>query len=771
MLITLGGELLREVSFGLPHRKSFLQDGGAKGLTNHVFPRPPIFLMKARIFFGQPAVAPLLAGLLLGTVSCRKEQAPTESVKSVPIVFASELNTNAVGSLPGGVYRSQASSPIHWQPWTKETMARAKDANRLVFAVIAMPQQPGFQSVLAELAKDPTLVSAINDTYVPVLIDGDASREIGLLTADLSTEIKRPLQLPLLLWLSPDGNPVAWIPVSGSSTENIVDVFNQSHSMVTQMWGEDVTYVLENSGRDNANRKARFAERKNAKVMSPQPAEDAMRSLRQLTSFYDTFSRSFDESGGLFPAGSIDLLASAAVHPGVPSDVRTKCRDTVRELMKDLVPSPMFDPLEGGVFTSRKGNSWAFPSFTKDCGAQARSAVSLFRAHRAIGDPRILEKAVGVLAFAEKEFITPEGLYSVGLANESNPVDWLWRVEDVEKELPAEDAAWWIKATGMKGLGNLPSEVDPRREFFRSNSMGLSKSMPEIAAELSLTPEEFAPRFEMTRKKLLGVRNARLGQVIRDTSSHAGATFRMISAYTAAFSETGDEKYRKAAVELLVKARTAFADGPKLRLFTKPAPASIGEARAFIYGLALQASLDVADITSDEKWVTWAEDLATTAAELFTGEDFLKECPDDAKIIDLPVTDLLMLFDDSTAGLVSSADSRLAERSRPVVESFSKLATPLPTYTVERPILHTDLLQAIIARHFRVSVLMGDNISPALKLSVERLPIRMVQRRAAKSKDEVPAGSVKVVFQNGDPVIVSTPEALQEVVLPSLKNS
>ena len=138
-------------------------------------------------------------------------------------------------------------------------MQRAKAANRLVFCVIAMPQQPGFQSVLARMASDPALLYAINQYYVPVLIDGDASREVGLLTADLCSEIKRGLQLPLFVWMTPDGNPVAWIPVSKSSAENVSELFNQSHSMVTRMWAEDSGYVTNNSAMDNDNRRERLS--------------------------------------------------------------------------------------------------------------------------------------------------------------------------------------------------------------------------------------------------------------------------------------------------------------------------------------------------------------------------------------------------------------------------------------------------------------------------------------------------------------------------------
>jgi hypothetical protein len=294
----------------------------------------------------------------------------------------------------------------------------------------------------------------------------------------------------------------------------------------------------------------------------------------------------------------------------------------------------------------------------------------------------------------------------------------------------------------------------------------LVKTLAEMAAAESQTPEAFAPRFDAAKARLLAVRDARIGKQARDDCSHAGATFRMVSAYAAAFGVTGDEAYRSKALALLKRAREAFYLAPRLRVFSKKAPDSIGAGRAFDYALALQTVLDVASISSDESWLFWSEDLATAAAELFSGNEFLKECPDDAKLIDLPLSDLMMVFDDSTAGLVSSAECRLAARGRPLVTSFSELATPMPTYALQRPVLHTDLLLATMARHYRVMVVPGADLPPGLKLATERLSMRVIQRRAARPGDQVPAGSVKVILPVGESRLVSTPEALQEAVLP-----
>jgi uncharacterized protein len=715
------------------------------------------------------ALAALLicAALLPATVSCRKFRGGGPATVAPVVFVAPELGSNQLVDLPGAVYQNQASSPIRWQPWTRTTIDRAKEAGRLMFVVIAMPQQPGYQPVLSALASSRDTLERINEGYVPVLVDGDAAREMGILTADLCAEIRHPLQLPLFLWMTYECNPVAWLPVSSPDADTVIETFDQSHAMVSRMWKDNPDYVLKNSALDNANRRGRIEQRKVGKVMSGQPAEDVVRSIRQLTSLYDTYTRSFDETGGLFPSGALELLAVASQRPGLPDSLRERCQSTVRELLADLLPSPIFDPLDGGVFSSRRGSSWQLPMFVRDCSSQARVAVALIGAHRATGDPLALERALAVIGYAEKAYGTPDGLFAVGLSPETQTMQWTWSVEEVRNTLNPEEAGWWIKAAGMNGLGNLASEVDPRREYFRRNTLGLAHGMDAYAKERNQTPAEFRAFFDASRAKLLDVRNRRLGGGLRDTVPHAASSFRMVSAYAAAFSATGEEAYREKAVKLLDRCRAGFADGPRLRVFGTATDPSLGEGRAFVYALALQSVLDVAAITSDEKWNVWSEDLATTAAELFTGDGFLRECPETARLIDIPVTDLIMLFDDSTAGLISMAECRLAEIGRPLVESFSQLATPLPSYCIDRPVLHSDLLTATVCRHFRVTAVLGADLSPEMKLAVERLPVRFVSRRPATASDEVPAGAVKILLHDNQSVTATTPAQLTAAIFPA----
>lgn len=647
-------------------------------------------------------------------------------------------------------------------------MARAKTTDRLIFGVIVIPQQPGFQTVLSRLAADPKAVAVLHESYVPVLIDGDASREMGLLASQLCTEIKRSLQLPLFVWMTAEGNPVAWIPASHASPQKVVELFFQSHEMVSRMWTEDSAYVMNNSRLDQARRRDRLTSLRKAKSYSRQPAVDAVSAVRRLAAMYDPFSRSFDGAGGLFPSGALELLSMAAIHPGLPDELRAKCRETVANLLTDLLPSPLFDPLDGGVFSSRVGKTWALPGFYRDCSSQARAGCALLSAYRATGEPQALEKVMQLIRFTENAYRTPEGLFAAGLAGEPNPAAWMWTVEDFQKNLPAEEAAWWINATDMKALGNLPPEADVRKDYFRSNTLGLRQSIDALAAGFGQPPDTFRKRFETAREKLLAVRNARLGNLPHDDNSHAVASFRMVSLYAAAYSVTGDELFREKAVSLIEKCRRHFSDGPRLRIFSQDAAPSLAAGRTFLYGLAIQAAMDVSVISFDDSWLEWSEELATTAAELFTSPPFLRECPDDASLADVPIMDDRMLFDDTSVGLFSMAECRLARAGRPLLPSLSGLVTSLPVDAIERPVLYTDLLQAALARHFKVILIHPEHLPEEMKTAIAQLPFRLIQHRVATKYEEVPAGAVKVVSGDAAPRLMNNPATLQQAVLPSV---
>ncbi len=708
--------------------------------------------------------AAILAAVFV-LAACRSEV--VESTTDNLIETPSELEKNNLLQLPGAVYRHAADSPIHWQPWTRDIPDLADRSDRMIFAFVTSVQAPGFAESLETLSSNRRIVEAINQNYVPVLIDADAAREIGILTADLAAEISQPLNLPFLLWMSPAGHPVAWIPSRWIDAETARERFFQSNILVSNIWKESPEYVVRNSAMDNEARAARMDRRRMRIMGSETPDVDTVRSIRQLISLYDPLSRNYDEIGGLFPSGALDLIASAAMQADLPPDVRRRAGETTRDYLKDLLGSPMFDPLDGGLFSARRSGSWTLPSFHRNSITQSRAALALFRAYHATGEPHALESALGLIRFTENQYRTSGGLFAVGYEAGSSQEDWKWTVEEVAEILGEEEGRWWADLTGMRGLGNIPFEVDPERRYFRQNTISLPDTLHALAEKSGTPPDRFEARFEDARQKILAARDLRVGESPRDKTPHASASFRMVSAYAAAFTATGDDQWRDKSVELLERSREAFSDGARLRTFQDgDSPPEITDARAFTYALAIHALLDVVDITGNTDWLIWCDDLATVMTENFTEDDLLHEVSADARVIDLPVTDFTMLFEESSLGLINFAECRLAALGRPLMMDLRELAGKLPISAVDYPVQHTDITQSFLSRLFPVTIVHGPETPRELLDSIERLPLRMFHRRPARGDEAPPAGACLVIRGADEPVVVTNPRELENAALP-----
>lgn len=701
--------------------------------------------------------------LLLG--GCGEDPGPADKGSSELRKQAAEaeLRVNKLEGLPGEVYRTQVESPINWQPWTKQSMELARESERLVFAMVVMPQQATFKDALKEFAANENIADALKEFYVPVLVDGDTVREMGILASILCSEIKINLQLPLMVWMTADGNPVAWIPLSDTRSEAIEKVFMQSHSMVGRVFKDDSDYVYNNSAIDQENRRVRLLQRQKERKLSSQPEIDSVRALRELTALYDPLSRTFDGAGGLFPSGSLELLSMAVRMEGIPDDVLQRSKMVLGYLLSDLLSSAMFDPLDGGVYSSRLGASWALPQFHRDCVNQARVAMSLMEAYEATGNEEALDRALGIINFAERHFRTEEGLFAMGSEYRGGTEKSLWLMSDLVGILSEEEMEVWVRATGMQNMGNLPSEVDPMRKYFRANSFSHAKSAVQIAEETGIDLKMVEERIASSREKLLKLRDERTQVEASLGEANCAATFRMVSAYAAAYRVTGDEKFLERAVKTMSDARIHFADGPKLKLYAADEVPSLVSARAFVYGLAINASLDVGAASMDESWLSWADELATTAAEIFNEQDYLQECPKDADLLGLPIADLKMVFDDSSTGLISMAEARMAALDMPMLQSFVNFSAGLPTTAVASPIIHTDVIQAALLREYGAVLHYGSSLNQDMKQAISRVSPKVM---VTVPDDDLGSGAFKVGSDEAKTPI-SQPEEIYDRSLPN----
>lgn len=677
-------------------------------------------------------------------------------------MISAELQGNRMEGSPQAFLASRSGSPVRWQQWEPGVLDRARDARRLIFAFIGSGHYPGCVEALDAIDRDSYLVKRLNDEFVPVLVDVESCREAALLAGFLSPEIRMPVSFPFMLFLSPDGNEVTWRPVHFDKGSNLRDIFEGAADVVARMWTESPDYVIGNSALDHENRVKRLPTRDVAPAGADDRAEYLRAATRQLASQYDADIGTLSGTGGLFPLGILQCLASASLDPDTPPDLAQRCREAVASFSAIVIRSAMVDPLDGGIYSARQGSSWDLPIPARNCMTQARAVRALVSLHAAVPDPLILQAALGSVRFAEDQYATPDGLFAPCRMPAPMPgADWMWTVEQFEAPLTPEEEAFWKTLCAVDALGNLPGEADPQRRYFRLNSLGYRMTPTEAAAKTGITGEKAEELLESGRKKLLKARESRVPSARANPAPAASASFRMVSAYAALFTATGDPTWRDKALKLAEKARTTFTSGALLAEHVGgPSPATC-DARAFTYALAIQAALDLAEITLDEPWRIWAGDLATTVTERFIDrEGRLLEVHPDSTPSKLPIEDRAMLFDESTAGLMRMNLARLESLNQTPPPAIQPWITSLPAFG-NFPVIFTDSILAASFARSRVIIDLPENAGDDWKESAARLPLDRISRRLG------PGGELRVRLNDGTTRTPATPEELRSMVLPA----
>lgn len=708
------------------------------------------------------SLALLLAGMPLVLLSCKDDRASGETLP--PPVIHPQLEENQLADTPSTFLRSAADSPVHWQRWNPDLLEKAADSRRLIFAVIGSARYPGTYETLRVIDRSPAIVERLNQEFVPVLVDLDINRETSLMASALSTEARQSVSFPFLLLLSPEGAPVSWQPLSYTGDDAIHAFFENSVEVVSRLWDESANYVMSDSSTKNELRAERAP---HAPQPDPVIADRAERldlyrqAVRRLTSFYDEDVSQLSGAGGLFPLGTLKTLSDASHHPELPETLREQAVATRDGILGSLMRSAMFDPLDGGIYTARRGSSWDLPLFVRDCASQARVVRELCRLHQDGARPDPLPAALGSIDFVESNYRTPEGLFAMAARPGETPEkEYLWTVDAVRAALDDREFQVWDAMSGLENLGNLPSEADPRRRFFRLNSLGMRQSFEEVAAEVGLNANEVHSAFESGRKKLLKAREQRFRAPASDTTPSASASFRMVSAYAALYAATGDNEWRTKAVALGQLCRQSFGASRFLNERPGENPEEMSDGRALAYGIATRAALDLGAVTLDEEWYSWAQDLTTLLGEHFVTDDGrLIETRESARVIALTYEDRLMVFEDSTAGLARENLARLGLLGFQTPPALKPWTLSLPALH-QFPIVHTDALDALAYETLGARVQVGPGTDAALRDAVTRLPLGRFARRADAAGDV----GVEVTLPSGETLRPADPAAIEGLV-------
>lgn len=721
--------------------------------------------------------------LLNLTTSCRdKNRAEEKPVEETSDFFKSEpqevleLESNRLAEEPTDFLRSHSDNKINWQPWTSDVLEQAERSQKLILVFLGSTIHAQSFS-LAQLL-DEKLADQINERYLPVMADTELDPALSLASQLLAIERKDAIAFPFLIWLSHEGNPVAWLPLSSTDEEQLLLGFERAQNTVLAIQEDSSRYVVENSRYDNEGRVKRIAARL-ASVASaeiePSNLSELFTAAQSLADLYDTINQTFDNTGGIPPGNLITTLARVSAHPSAPERLTRTSRKAAKESIELLVRSATRDPLDGYFFVRRASRTFAIPALAKSLETQAEMLSAMASSPSTPASKLALNQLLASLA--------SHPLQGLSLVKEErNERAFFWDIKTLEEILSEDELAVARATFDLRSLGNIPSGDDPLRNYFRLNTLGLSRFGPELGKALGVSTAEGEELRQAVIEKIAARRQEILadsGGLLKESTPSLSSQARLLTALARLqASQPSPEAF--AAMNTTGNAILQSHRDDAGRLLRVPTQAGQRTVPAFgnDYALTIEALLEWYRLTWDPQLLEKADDLAAIFLDEFVDE---KNYPLEVSVkrypLNFPIYYRSMIFGPSTWGTCFGFLEKLSSLGlqQPEASLCLEAITPHLDSGLNRlPVIHTDyLLNAVNTVEGYVLVLSKNqqkNASLRQELAQAEFDSVFAVVEAETFSAQLPVGGqAAVLFKNGEsleafPTAEAIPKKLRAIL-------
>ena len=703
-----------------------------------------------------PAIIGLVAAV---SFSCKKSVAP-----AIPPATP-RLVSNDITEGPSPLLLAQAKSAIHWKQYSPASLQYAHETNKMVLVYASSNLQQSAAKVFAHLESDPKVVSEINEYFVPVLIDVDACREFGIISAALSGEIKRPVSFPFMMWMTAEGNPVAWLPIAAEDSRSaIMTRIKQSQSVVITQSLENNDYINKNSANDAAVRRERMKMPAVKQTLSTERQAFFQQNLRDLNALYDDLSGNIEGLGSLLPTAMLDMYNQASQCASLSTSARQRCHDCIKGNTEMLIHSAAIDFLDGGFYSSRSDAAWAVTTVDRNGLTQANAIQTFAQLGQTQNNADLLRIAEQAMAFQEKYFHTNDSLFAATGAHTSQTIEsHYWSMNELEKALTPPELGLIKALCEVTAIGNIPAESDPKRLFFRLNNLTMRHSLKDVGEKLSLTSEQSESLLTSAKAKLLEERDKK-STTENSTKQKANAmvTLRTTSAYASLFTASAKPAYKEKALATMASFRKVFASQKPMQYYHGSIYPSVTDARAGLIAATLQTALDLYDITLDQAWLDYANEWLIYLCEQHIIDNQLEESPPSCRLMNLPITDYRMIFDQSTLGVMKQNCARLAMAGRKVPDQMLRSCQLSFEILNAGSVTHTDYLLGLLYNDLATMILVPADASPALKDEIMLMPLRSIIRKCVPAN----GGKVTAIIPSQPDQVITDRDSLRRLYTP-----
>ncbi|MCJ1399171.1 hypothetical protein MMC11_002373 [Xylographa trunciseda] len=548
--------------------------------------------------------------------------------------------------------RGHMNNPVAWQMWNPESLALAKQHNRLLFVSIGYAACHWCHVMERESFLAPEVAHILNSSFIPIKIDREERPDIDAIYMNYVQATTGSGGWPLNVFLTPDLEPVfggTYWPGPNSSmalagdSVTFIDILEKL---------QDVWQTQEEKCRSNAKQITQelkeFAEEGIHGLQLGEKAEGEGLEIELLEEAYKHFEKQYDRfSGGLglapkFPTPvKLTFLLRLGQWPEAVKDIvgEEECNNAAAmaiNTLRKMARGGIRDQLGYGFARYSVTDDWSLPHFEKMLYDQAQLLDVYLDAFLLTHDPEMLGAVCDIATYLTSPPIAaPHGGFYSAEDADSYPTHadkekregayYVWTLKELRTVLGERHAEICAHFYGVQAHGNVAPENDPHDEFISQNVLKIATTPGALAKTLGMAESKVVSVLKNGRQKLREHRERERPRPALDDKIVVAWNGLAIGALARASSVLADIDPAKSQA-CLAAASSAVAFIQK-ELFDAPTGTlwriyreGRGDTPGFAddYAFLIQGLIELYEATFDDAHLRFADTLQATQISLFS---------------------------------------------------------------------------------------------------------------------------------------------------------
>jgi len=531
------------------------------------------------------------------------------------------MHTNALIHEKSPYLRQHAHNPVDWLPWGERAFRKAQAEDKPIFLSIGYSTCHWCHVMAHESFENESIAVLLNEHFVPVKVDREERPDVDRIYMLFVQASTGSGGWPMSVWLTPDRKPFFGGTYFPPTSRYGRPGFSEVLTHLGRAWRQERAQVESSGSSVIEQLKSLGAATEAASPLNQALFEAPLR----------VWDRVFDDVWGGFGGAPkfprpVVFNYLLRLHGAMKSE---EALAMTIQTLEQMARGGMCDQLGGGFHRYSVDERWFVPHFEKMLYDQAQLAISYLEAFQLTADPAMAAVARGIFSYVLRDMRDTHGaFYSAEDADSPDPdkpghsgegAFYIWREDEIRQCLGPLDASLFAHRYGVRAEGNV--EHDPQQEFEGRNILYQAMSVEEAASRVGMSVQDATDALSRAQEMLFKTR-ARRPRPHLDNKVLTSWNGLMISALAKGYAVLGDEEYRNAAVGALHFLEDRMYDPATGRLWRRYCE---GEAavEGFLddYAFLAQALLDMFEVTFDESYLAWAENLIQQVLAKFDAAD------------------------------------------------------------------------------------------------------------------------------------------------------